>query len=395
MTSVFKTTGVALAIALAATSAVASTSGTDPLDFSYQIAGGAKVRPALVFNDGIDTFIQPNPETESEITVKGADAEWQGPYLVIRGVVAEFKIVTKKNGAVTVTYAAPRKPAIQRPSAMAQGPLQSGSMAAAPATPGADKSPHEVVASAPVQGKDDRKVSGASVPKANADEPPTKGSVDTATRDKAIRAAAEVKAEPKGELCKPRIDVKESAYVVMFAPRAGVLTKGSLERLRTAIGDVESVVKVRAHVEAADGDRKLADQRSKTIGEALRSFGIPDQNVQVSTRDPLGYGSEIRVEHGRPAECEMPVGTVAVSGENRQKMSFGANADAQMAIGKIAQHAGLAFKTVGNTKSIPVKLVVRDKSLVDILQSIGSELGNSADLILRDAEIVLQYPEKK
>ena len=91
-------------MALTCHQAQARPTGTDPLEFSYRISGGQKVRPTLVFNDGSDTFIQPHPETDSEITIKGAEYERQGPYLVIRGVVDEFRIVSKKNGVAIITH---------------------------------------------------------------------------------------------------------------------------------------------------------------------------------------------------------------------------------------------------------------------------------------------------
>ncbi|MPW11229.1 hypothetical protein GCT19_37825 [Paraburkholderia sp. CNPSo 3155] len=54
---------------------------TDPFDFDYEIAGGIAERPALVFNDGSKTYIQ--PRAGQVISAVGGHAE--GPYVVVDG----------------------------------------------------------------------------------------------------------------------------------------------------------------------------------------------------------------------------------------------------------------------------------------------------------------------
>ncbi|BDC45301.1 TrbG/VirB9 family P-type conjugative transfer protein [Paraburkholderia terrae] len=68
-------------IALAALSLSASAASTDPLDFDYQINGNMSERPALVFNDGTDTYLQ--PRAGQVLKVEGGHAE--GPYIVVSG----------------------------------------------------------------------------------------------------------------------------------------------------------------------------------------------------------------------------------------------------------------------------------------------------------------------
>ncbi|EIM96701.1 hypothetical protein WQE_32806 [Paraburkholderia hospita] len=68
-------------IALAVFSLSASAASTDPLDFDYQINGNMTERPALVFNDGTDTYIQ--PRAGQLLRVDGGHAE--GPYIVVAG----------------------------------------------------------------------------------------------------------------------------------------------------------------------------------------------------------------------------------------------------------------------------------------------------------------------
>jgi hypothetical protein len=46
-------------LALSAVALDASAANTDPFDFDYEIAGNVLERPALVFNDGDATYIQP------------------------------------------------------------------------------------------------------------------------------------------------------------------------------------------------------------------------------------------------------------------------------------------------------------------------------------------------
>jgi hypothetical protein len=70
-----------LTLALAAVTLHATAAGTDPLDFDYEIAGNVLERPALVFNDGSDTYFQ--PRAGQSLRVDGGHS--QGPYVVVPG----------------------------------------------------------------------------------------------------------------------------------------------------------------------------------------------------------------------------------------------------------------------------------------------------------------------
>ena len=70
-----------LTLALAAVTLNAAAAGTDPLDFDYEIAGNVLERPALVFNDGSDTYFQ--PRAGQSLRVDGGHS--QGPYIVVPG----------------------------------------------------------------------------------------------------------------------------------------------------------------------------------------------------------------------------------------------------------------------------------------------------------------------
>ncbi|TDF64889.1 TrbG/VirB9 family P-type conjugative transfer protein [Cupriavidus sp. L7L] len=68
------------AFALVATNAMGA--DTDPLDFDYQVVARAADRPAMVFNDGLSTYIQPRHGQ----AVQADGAIQSGPYWVIEGV---------------------------------------------------------------------------------------------------------------------------------------------------------------------------------------------------------------------------------------------------------------------------------------------------------------------
>lgn len=71
---------LAAAVLLAAGPALAVE--TDPLDFDYQIVARAADRPAMVFNDGASTYIQPRFGQR----VQADGGQESGPYIVIAGV---------------------------------------------------------------------------------------------------------------------------------------------------------------------------------------------------------------------------------------------------------------------------------------------------------------------
>lgn len=72
--------GISLAC-VALVTAVVHAASTDPFDFEYEIEGGLAERPALIFNDGSKTYLQ--PRAGQIITADGAHPE--GPYVVIDG----------------------------------------------------------------------------------------------------------------------------------------------------------------------------------------------------------------------------------------------------------------------------------------------------------------------
>nr|WP_239168205.1 hypothetical protein [Burkholderia pseudomallei] len=76
--------------------AAASAANTDPFDFDYDILGGIPERPALIFNDGEKTYIQ--PRAGQVIVADGGHTE--GPYVVVEGTPSS---ITYKVGAHSAT----------------------------------------------------------------------------------------------------------------------------------------------------------------------------------------------------------------------------------------------------------------------------------------------------
>jgi hypothetical protein len=88
-----------LAITIALLCGTAMGANTDPFDFDYQINAGNPQRPALMFNDGSNTYIQPRPGQ----LITAADSHREGPYVVIAGV-PETVEYTVNGGTVTANW---------------------------------------------------------------------------------------------------------------------------------------------------------------------------------------------------------------------------------------------------------------------------------------------------
>ncbi|MBB6592743.1 pilus assembly protein PilL [Ralstonia solanacearum] len=71
-----------LAFLLPVLSAQAFAADTDPLDFDYQVVAPSTARPAMIFNDGSSTYIQPRAGQ----TVVADNGQASGPYIVVEGV---------------------------------------------------------------------------------------------------------------------------------------------------------------------------------------------------------------------------------------------------------------------------------------------------------------------
>lgn len=77
----FTVSRIALACLALVGAVTAYAANTDPFDFDYEITGGIANRPALIFNDGAKTYIQ--PRAGQVIAAVGGHSE--GPYVVVAG----------------------------------------------------------------------------------------------------------------------------------------------------------------------------------------------------------------------------------------------------------------------------------------------------------------------
>ncbi|QGZ66965.1 TrbG/VirB9 family P-type conjugative transfer protein [Paraburkholderia acidisoli] len=84
------------ALGLVCVSRMAGAADTDPFDFDYEVAGGLAERPALIFNDGAKTYIQ--PRAGQIIAVAGSHQE--GPYVVVEGTPASIQLSVAGHTAV-------------------------------------------------------------------------------------------------------------------------------------------------------------------------------------------------------------------------------------------------------------------------------------------------------
>lgn len=223
-------------LSLLLTIPAAASAAENALDFAYRVTGAASYRPLLVFNDGADTYIQPNPSSEN-IKFVGANADRQGPYYVIRGLANDFTIVTGKN-SVSVTY---------------QGL--------------AKKSP---LAIKPVQ--------------------QTATANQTANAQQAVLPTAH--ARPSSSACKRH--QSDSAYIVTFPRNSAVMTKNVLIGLKEALFIPKTIDQVSI---VAEGSGNLPDLRAAAIKKVLAEAGIKKDSVETSRRDSTGIGSELRIHH--------------------------------------------------------------------------------------------------
>src|ERR1700730_16674716 len=84
-----------VSIALALLSGNVALAGTDPFDFDYEITGNVLERPALVFNDGDATYVQ--PRAGQDLKVEGGRN--QGPYIVVSGTPETIRYTVNGSSA--------------------------------------------------------------------------------------------------------------------------------------------------------------------------------------------------------------------------------------------------------------------------------------------------------
>jgi hypothetical protein len=211
----------------------AANAAENALDFAYRVTGTASTRPLLVFNDGVDTYIQPNPSNQNSLKFVGANADRQGPYYVIRGLSNDFTIVAGK-ASVSVSY---------------QGQANKKIAAAVTSSPAPAKP--EAVASAQV---------------------------------------AEKRSSQSTNSCKRH--QSDSAYIVSFPRDSAVMSKGVMASLKEALFVPQTIERINI---VAEGSGNLPDRRSAAIKKVLLEAGISKELVNTAKRESTGIGSELQI----------------------------------------------------------------------------------------------------
>lgn len=211
-----------------------------PLDFAYRVTGSAEVRPLLVFNDGADTFIQPQDPADKSLTINGMAPVRQGPYFVVRGVGGEITIAQGSKASARIAYTRPLTAKPQMVPVVA-------TEAAVPAVP-----------------------------------------------PKTVEA-------PKASVCQPRREHRDSAFVATFKAGTSTLSALAKAEIKKFIGDASSITRVDV---VAEGVAKMPGQmRAESIKSALTVAGIDEAKVNMTTRASTGIGSEIHIHRTIEIPC--------------------------------------------------------------------------------------------
>ena len=329
-------TGVALAV--------------QPLDFSYRITGQGKQRPILVFNDGANIYVQPNPEADADVRIVGAAAQREGAYFVIRGLPDSFAVEGKK-GRSEVTYE-------KRASAPT---ISTTTVAQAPASPAIPTTPPT---------------------------PPTHRPAEATPKAPAPVAAPSVASPENKETCVHEQQLQESAFVVSFKANSSELSATVTEQLAQIVPDTTSVNSITIMPDAETA--KLATERGAAIKRYFVKRGMASDNITIEPARNTGIGVEVVVVSRVGAICK-PTG-IAVRYKSAAAVTLVGNADAKVFLEQLCAAAGMApLKTEGVAVPLPVSLNNINHPMIDVLKEIGAKLGARADVIYRKNEITLRY----
>ena len=344
----------AVAVALAALSGPV-TAADSPLDFSYRVTGASDVRPLLVFNDGADTFIQPQDPSDKTMLVNGAVPVRQGPYFVVHGVGSEITISQGNKASARIAYT---KTTAVRPQAAANPIAEVRTAAAIPVQPKVGETKVQVA-------------------KAVAKEP-----------EQAVPDAKPVVQKPA--ICQPRREQRDSAFVATFKSGTSVLSDLAKAEVNKFVGDTTSITGVDV---IAEGAGKIPGQkRAEAIKSVLVGAGIEAGKIDVSVRSPTGIGSEIHIHR----TTEIPCGSSVVRMPSRKgNVSIIWDRDAKELAERIAAELKVKLTVTGTVRPLPVRVAAVDLPFGEAMQRVGQALDEGADLILRTNELVLSFKEKQ
>lgn len=332
----------AVSVALASLSPVAIAASA-PLDFSYRVTGANEVRPLLVFNDGVDTFIQPQDPADKALLVNGSVPVRQGPYFVVSGVAREITITGAGRASARISYAR-----TQAKAAIAETAISS--------------SPRVAESSSP--------------------------QVKVPTADRPIGGESAMPA--KAVACQPRRETRVSAFVATFKAGTSTLSDLAKAEVKKFIGDPTSISGVDI---TAEGTAKVSGQkRADAIKAVLLSGGIDAAKIHAEVRSPLGIGSEIHIHR----TVEIPCGSAVVRIPSRKgHVTVIWDRKAKELAERIASELKVKLTVTGEVRDFPVRVAAVDMPFNDAMQSIGQALDEGADLILRSNELILSFKEKK
>lgn len=348
-------TSASFAVAIALAGLPGGVAAADsPLDFSYRVTGASDVRPLLVFNDGADTFIQPQDPSDKTLLVNGAAPVRQGPYFVVRGVGGEITLSLGTKASARIAYT--KAPVVK--------PLQA-------ATPASDMRPATVTAQPKVT--------------------ETKGVPEKVVAKDAEQAATDAKpAGQKPSICQPRREQRDSAFVATFKSGTSALSDLAKAEVTKFVGDTSSITGVDV---IAEGAGKVPGQkRAEAIKGVLVGAGIEAGKIDLSVRTPTGIGSEIHLHR----TTEIPCGSSVVRMPARKgNVSIIWDRDAKELAERIASELKVKLTITGPVRSLPVRVAAVDMPFGEAMQRVGQALDEGADLILRSNELVLSFKEKQ
>lgn len=343
-----------VAIAFAGMSG-ASVAADSPLDFAYKVTGALEVRPLLVFNDGADTYIQPQDPSDKSTLVNGVAPVRQGPYFLVRGVGGEITLSLGNKASARIFYA--KAPVLKPQSVGIQMPESRPPMAP------------------PVH--------------AHASEP--RGpSLKVVSKDAEQPVANATPLVPKQSNCQPRREQRDSAFVATFKSGTSVLSDLAKAEVNKFVGDSTSITAVDVIAEGAG--KVPGKKRAEAIKGALVGAGIDAKKINLDVRATTGIGSEIHIHR----VTEIPCGSSVVKVLARKgPVTIIWNRDAKELAERLASALNVKLTVMGTVRPLVVHVGVVDMPFGEAMQQVGQALDEGADLILRANELVLSFKEKQ
>lgn len=320
---------------------------SQPLVFDYLVTGSEDLRPALVFHDGENTYVQPpdNVPTES-ITTKDAVAEQYGPYLLIKGLPKTFLLaakIGKKTETVKIVYQGPPRP-----------PIESQPSIRAP-----EVAPQKVTT--------------------------LLSPVPTSTVSSAPSLIGTIQAPVPTGGCQAKISRKETAFLVGFEPGSSKVSQVMTSKIVAAIGNVADIESI--YILA--GQESQAQTRASALKMVAENTGVVSPKVHIGNETIGQYGTELRIIRAKSIPCESD--GMRIETPHRGAVTVVAKADAHEILKRLADKLGMSLVVEGTQINLPISVSEVEKPLVLVLEHIGKTITPQADLIIRPSELVIRY----